>query len=94
MLQSWQVQACFCSEQTDVAACRFQNEYNKVEIALPVTQFLRSCDFVIKRLISDQIPLSAITVINLFRKFLAYLKIINSCLHKDHLDINTLVIGI
>ena len=94
MLQSWASSGVFFSEQTDVAACRFQNEYNKVEIALRVVQFLRSCDFVITPLISDQIPLSAITIINLFRKFIVYLKIINSCLHKDHLSINTLVIGI
>ena len=58
----------FC-KQTNVAACRFQNECNKVEIALRVVQFWseikhvitnrtpasRSCDFVITRLISDQI---------------------------------------
>ena len=50
---------------------RFQNEYNKVEIALRVVQFWseiklvitnrtpasRPCDFVITRLISDQIAL-------------------------------------
>ena len=66
----WQVRARFC-KQTDVAACRFQNECNKVEIALRVVQFWseiklvntnrtpasRSCDFVIMRLISDQIAL-------------------------------------
>ena len=58
----------FC-KQTNVAACRFQNECNKVEIALRVVQFWseiklvitnrtpasRSCNFVITRLISDQI---------------------------------------
>ena len=56
----------FC-KQTNVATCRFQNECNKVEIALRVVQFwseiklvitnrtpaLRSCDFVITRLISE-----------------------------------------
>ena len=60
----------FC-KQTSVAACRFENECNKVEIALRVVQFWseiklvitnrttasRSCDFVITRLISDQIAL-------------------------------------
>ena len=54
-----------------VSCFRFQNEYNKVEIALRVVQFWseiklvitnrtpasRSCDFVITRLISDQIAL-------------------------------------
>ena len=54
-----------------VSCFRFQNECNKVEIALCVVQFwseiklvitnrtpaLRSCDFVITRLISDQIAL-------------------------------------
>ena len=58
-----QVQACFC-KQTSVAACRFQKECNKVEIALRVVQFWsairlvitnrtpasRSCDFVIRHL--------------------------------------------
>ena len=62
------------SKQTSVAACRFQNECNKVEIALRVVQFwseinlvitnrtpaLRSCDFVITRLISDQIALHSV----------------------------------
>ena len=57
-----------------VAACRFQNECNKVEIALRVVQFWseiklvitnrtpasRSCDFVITRLISDQIALHSV----------------------------------
>ena len=63
----------FC-KQTNVAACRFQNECNKVEIALRVVQFWseiklvitnrtpasRSCDFVITRLISDQIALNSV----------------------------------
>ena len=63
----------FC-RQTSVAACRFQNECNKVEIALRVVQFWseiklvitnrtpasRSCDFVITRLISDQIALHSV----------------------------------
>ena len=63
----------FC-KQTNVAACRFQNECNKVEIALRVVQFWseiklvitnrtpasRSCDFVITRLISDQIALHSV----------------------------------
>ena len=54
-----------------VSCFRFQNEYNKVEITLRVVQFWseiklvitnrtpasRSCDFVITRLISDQIAL-------------------------------------
>ena len=54
--------------------CRFQNECNKVEIALRVVQFgseiklvitnrtpaSRSCDFVITRLISDQIALHSV----------------------------------
>ena len=53
---------------------RFQNEYNKVVIALRVGQFwseiklvitnrtpaTRSCDFVITRLISDQIALHSV----------------------------------
>ena len=68
----------FC-KQTNVAACRFQNECNKVEIALRVVQFWsdiklvitnrtpasRSYDFVITRLISytNCTPLSAITII-------------------------------
>ena len=65
----------FC-KQTNIAACRFQNECsNKVEIALRVVQFWseiklvitnrtpasRSCDFVITRLISDQIALHSVT---------------------------------
>ena len=63
----------FC-KQTSVAACKFQNECNKVEIALRVVQFWseiklvitnrtpasRSCDFVITRLISDQIALHSV----------------------------------
>ena len=63
----------FC-KQTNVAACRFQNECNKVEIALRVVQFWseiklvitnrtpasRSCDFAITRLISDQIALHSV----------------------------------
>ena len=63
----------FC-KQTSVAACRFQNECNKVEIALRVVQFwseiklvitnrtpaLRSYDFVITRLISDQIAFHSV----------------------------------
>ena len=63
----------FC-KQTSVAACRFQNECNKVEIAIRVVQFWseiklvitnrtpasRSCDFVITRLISDQITLHSV----------------------------------
>ena len=63
----------FC-KQTSVAGCRFQNECNKVEIALRVVQFWseiklvitnrtsasRSCDFVITRLISDQIALHSV----------------------------------
>ena len=63
----------FC-KQTSVAVCRFQNECNKVEIALRVVQFWseiklvitnrtpasRSCDFVITRLISDQIALHSV----------------------------------
>ena len=58
-------------KQTTVAAFRFQNECNKVEISLRVVQFWseiklvitnrtlasRSCDFVITRLISDQTAL-------------------------------------
>ena len=61
-------------KQTNVAACRFQNECNKVEIALRVVQFWseiklvitnrtpasRLCDFVITRLISDQIALHSV----------------------------------
>ena len=65
----------FC-EQTCVPACRFQNECNKVEIALRVVQFWSeiklvitnrtpasrdsSCDFVITHLISDQIALHSV----------------------------------
>ena len=63
----------FC-RQTSVPACRFQNECNKEEIALRVVQFWteiklvitnrtpasRSCDFVITRLISDQIALHSV----------------------------------
>ena len=63
----------FC-KQTNVAACRFQNECNKVVIAFRVVQFWseiklvitnrtpasRSCDFVITRLISDQIALHSV----------------------------------
>ena len=63
----------FC-KQTNVAACRFQNECNKVEIALRVVQFWseiklvitnptpasRSCDFLITRLISFQIALHSV----------------------------------
>ena len=57
-----------------VSCFRFQNECNKVEIALRVVQFWseiklvitnrtsasRSCDFVITRLISDQIALHSV----------------------------------
>ena len=64
-----------------VSCFRFQNERNKVETALCVVNFWseiklvitnrtpasRSCDLVITRLISDQIPLSAITIINLLK---------------------------
>ena len=64
----------FCKQTSVGAACRFQNECNKVEIALRVVQFWseiklvitnrtpasRSCDFVITRLISDQIALSSV----------------------------------
>ena len=53
----------FC-KQTNVATCRFQNECNKVEIALRVVQFLSEIKLVIAnrklvitRLISDQIAL-------------------------------------
>ena len=63
----------FC-KQTSVAASRFQNECNKVEIALCVVQFWseiklvitnrtlasRLCDFVITRLISNQIALYSV----------------------------------
>ena len=63
----------FC-KQNNVAACGFQNESNKMEIALRVVQFWseikrvitnrtpasRSCDFVITRLISDQIALQSV----------------------------------
>ena len=53
----------FC-KQTSVAACRFQNECNKVEIALRVVQFWSeiklSYDFVITRLISDQIAFHSV----------------------------------
>ena len=76
----------FC-KQTSVAACRFQNECNKVEIALRVVQFWseiklmitnrttasRSCDFVITRLISDQIALHSVQLrIPLLRLFSSY----------------------
>ena len=69
----------FC-KQTSVAACRFQNECNKVEIALRVVQFWseiklvitnrtpasRSCNFVITRFDfrPNCTPLSVITIIN------------------------------
>ena len=60
--------------QFPVSKLRFQNEYNKVVIALRVGQFwseiklvitnrtpaTRSCDFVITRLISDQIALHSV----------------------------------
>ena len=70
----------FC-KQTSVAACRFQNECNKVVIALRVVQFWseiklvitnrspasRSCDFVNHAFdfSPNCTPLSAITIINL-----------------------------
>ena len=77
-----QVGRVFC-KQTNVAACRFQNESNKVEIALRVVQFWseiklvitnrtpasRSCDFVITRLISDQIALHSVQLPLLINKF-------------------------
>jgi hypothetical protein len=63
---------------------RFQNEYNKVEIELRVVQFwteiklvitnrtpaLRSCDFVIMRLISVQIALHSVQLPLLIEKWL------------------------
>ena len=69
-----QVWAQFVKKLALIAACRFQNECNKVDIALRVVQFwseiklvitnrtlaLRSCDFVITRLISDQIALHSV----------------------------------
>ena len=66
----------FC-EQTSIAACRFQNECNKVEIALRVVQFwseiklviTKSIDFVITRLISDQIALHAVQYHYLLHSF-------------------------
>ena len=75
----------FC-KQTSVAACRFQNECNKVEIALRVVQFWseiklvitnrtpasRSCDFVITRLISDQIALHSVQLPLLIQLDLRY----------------------
>ena len=64
----------FCKQISVGTACRFQNECNKVEIALRVVQFwseiklvitnrtpaLLSCNFVITRLISDQIALHSV----------------------------------
>ena len=74
MLQDGASLGVFFVNKTNVAACRFQNECNKVEIALRVVQFWseiklvitnrtpasRSCDFVITRLISDQIALHSV----------------------------------
>ena len=67
-----------------VSCFRFQNECNKVEIALRVVQFWseiklvitnrtpasRSCDFVITRLISDQIALHSVQLPLLIALFL------------------------
>ena len=47
-------------KQTNVAACRFKNECNKVEIALRVMQFWSELKLVITRLISDQIALHSV----------------------------------
>ena len=66
----------FCKQTSVGAACRFQNECNKVEISLRVVQFWseiklvitnrtpasRSCDFVITHLISDQIALHSVQI--------------------------------
>ena len=59
--------ACVFWETNYVAACRFQIEYNKVQfwskIKLAIanrTPASRSCDFVITRLISDQIALYSV----------------------------------
>ena len=61
----------FC-KQTSVAACRFQNECNKVEIALRVVQFWSEIKLVITNRFCNHAfdfrpnctPLSAITIIN------------------------------
>ena len=76
MLQDGASSGAYFAKKTNVVACsrRFQNECNKVEIALRVVQFWseiklvitnrtpasRSCDFVITRLISDQIALHSV----------------------------------
>ena len=74
MLQDGASLGVFFCKQTSVAACRFQNGCNKVEIALRVLQFWseiklvitnrtpawRSCDFVFTRLILDQIALHSV----------------------------------
>ena len=65
-----QVRACFC-KQTNVAACRFQNEYNEVEIALRVVQFWSEIKLVITNRTCNHAfdfrpnytPLSAIIII-------------------------------
>ena len=68
---------------------QFQNGSNKVEIELRVVQFwseiirvisnrtcaTRSFDFEITRMISDQIPLSSITIINQKAREMHYLRL-------------------
>ena len=56
----------FC-KQTNVGACRFQNECNKVEILLRVVQFLSEIKLVITNCnhAFDFRPIDSITIINL-----------------------------
>ena len=59
MLQDGASSGVFFCKQTSVVACRFENEYNKVEIALRVVQFWSE----IKRVITNCTPISTITII-------------------------------
>ena len=66
----------FCKQTSVGAACRFQNECNKVEIALHVVQFWSEIKLVITNRFCNHefdfrpncTPLSAITIINQVRK--------------------------
>ena len=69
MLQNGASSAAYFVNRTNVTACRFQNECNKVETALPVVQFWSEIKLVITnrtpasrstRLISDQIALHSV----------------------------------
>ena len=79
---------CYRAEEEPVSCFRFQNECNKVEIPLHVVQFWseiklvitnhtpasRSCNFVITRLISDQIALHSVQLPLLINNYKTVIK--------------------